>query len=287
MKFIIEVSKHFFNSDTFHKGASLAYYAVFSFIPTIIIILSVFGLFFGEQAVSGELFLQLKDKFGNEAANQIQDIIKNHHLNHNNIITAIIGFTGLALNASVMFTHIRDSLNRIWSIKAKPKNSIINFFSEYLVSFLTLIASFFIIIISILINSFIIKHSKNFHIDYKYSYLYEHFFSFIVLSIVFALMFGFIGDAKINWKATLFGGIVTSLLFCFGKTGIAMYIGQSHISTTFGSASVLALLMLWVYYTSQIIFLGASLVVIISNRIGHEILPRNNAVKIEHVEVIK
>ncbi|MGB5361613.1 YihY/virulence factor BrkB family protein [Eudoraea sp.] len=285
MKFIKEVFNHFFESDTFQKGASLAYYTVFSLLPMIIIITSLLGLFFGKHAVSGEIYSQLKDVLGNDAAIQIQNIIKNQHTSYNSGLTTIIGFATLVFSASGMFSQIHDSFNSIWNIKAKSKSSILKHLSKHIVSFLILIASFFIILISTIISSFIVKHSDNFHSDYTFSYVYEHFLSFAVMSIVFALMFRFLGDAVINWKATIIGGIITSLLFIFGKVGIGMYIGHSHISSTFGSASVLALLMLWVYYTSQIIFLGASFIYVTSNRLGYDIQPNNNAVKIENVEI--
>ncbi len=285
IKFLKDVFNHFLNSNTFQKGAALGYYAVFSLLPMIIIITSLLGLFFGKQAVSGEIHTQLKDVLGNDASMQIQSIIKNQHTNHNSLLTSIIGFATLAFSASGMFSQIHNSFNSIWNIKAKPKSSILKYLSKHLVSFLILIGLFFIILISTIINSFLIKHTNSLHSDYKFSYIYEHLVSFVVLSIVFAIMFKFLGDAKVHWKATSLGGLFTALLFIFGKIGIAMYIGNSHASSTFGSASVLALLMLWVYYTSQIIFLGASFVKIISNRLGYEILPTINAVKIENVEV--
>lgn len=285
VKFLKEVFNHFLNSNTFQKGASLAYYAVFSLLPMIIIITSLLGLFFGKQAVSGEIYDQLKDSLGNDASIQIQNIIKNQHTNHNSILTSIFGFVTLAFSASGMFNQIHNSFNSIWNIKAKPKSSVLKFLSKHLSSFLILIGLFFIILISTVINSFLVKHASNLHSDYKLSYIYEHFVSFVVFSIVFAIMFRFLGDAKVYWKATILGGVFTASLFIFGKIGIGLYIGHSHISSTFGSASVLALLMLWVYYTSQIIFLGASFVKITSNRLGYEILPNTNAVKIENVEV--
>ena len=98
-------------------------------------------------------------------------------------------------------------------------------------------------------------------------------------------MFKYLGDAIVHWKVAFFGGLFTSFLFAFGKIGIAMYIGHSHISSTFGSASVLVLLMLWVYYISQIIFLGASFVNVLSTKLGYEILPSENAIKIESIEI--
>lgn len=285
MKLIKEVFINFYEGDTFQKGASLAFYAVFSLLPMIIIITSLLGLFFGRHAVSGEIYVQLKDELGNDVAIQIQNIIKNQHTSYNSGLTTIIGFATLFFSASEMFSQIHDSFNSIWNIKAKPKSSILKYLSKHIVSFLILIASFFIILISTIISSFIIKYSDNFHNDYTFSYIYEYFLSFVVLSIVFALMFRFLGDAVINWKVTIIGGIITSLLFIFGKVGIGMYIGHSQISSAFGSASVLALIMVWVYYTSQIIFLGASFVYVISHRLGYDIKPNNDAVKIENVEI--
>lgn len=287
LKFTKNVFDHFFNSNTFQKGASLAYYAVFSLLPMIIIITSLLGLFFGKESVSGEIHTQLKDILGNEASLQIQTIIKNQHINHNSILTSIIGFFTLAFSASGMFSQIHNSFNSIWNIKTKPKRSILKYLFKHMMSFIILIVLFFVILVSTVINAFLIKHSDSLHANYKFSYIYEHLASFIALIIVFSIMYKYLGDTKIHWKATFFGGIFTAVLFIFGKIGIGMYIAHSNISSTFGSASVLALLMIWVYYTSQIIFLGASFVKVISNQLGYQILPNSNAIKIKHIEISK
>lgn len=285
MNFIKEVFSHFFNSNTFQKGASLAYYAVFSLLPMMVIVISVLGLFFGAQAVSGEIYTQLKGALGKEAAIQIQELIKNQHANHNSIITTIIGFVTLAFSASGMFSQIHNAFNSIWKIKAKPKNNFFKYLLNHFTSFVILIVLFFIILMSTSINSFLTKHAPNLSDSYQLVYLYEHLLSFAIISIAFVIMFKFLGDAIIRWNVALWGGLFTSFLFMFGKVAIGMYIGHSPISSTFGSASVLALLMLWVYYTSQIIFLGASFIEVLSNRLGYEIVPNNDAVKIENVEV--
>ncbi len=287
VKFVKEVFHHFLSSNTFQQGASLAYYAVFSLLPMIMIIISVLGLFFGKQAVSGEVYLQLRDTLGNEAAMQIQDIIKNHHANHDSLWTAVIGFVTLALSASGMFSQVHNSLNSIWNIKAKPKSSILKYLANHFFAFFVLIFLFFTILISTSIHSFLIKQSDSIEGNFRLFYVSEHVLSFLITGIGFAVMFRLLGDAIVNWKVALLGGLITSILFLFGKVAIGMYIGHSHISTTFGSASVLALLMLWVYYTSQIIFLGASFVEIISNRLGYELLPNDDAIKIQNVEVKK
>ncbi len=285
LQFFKNVFNHFFNSNTFQKGAALAYYAVFSLLPMIVIIISLLGIFFGKQAVSGEIFNQLKDVLGNDAAIQIQDIIKNQHVNHNNALTTILGFVTLALSASGMFSQIHSSFNNLWNLKAKPKSSLLNYFRKHFLSFSVLIVLFFIILISTTTQSFLVKHSSSLHSSYSSVYLYEHLISFLLVSLIFIIMFKFLGDAIINWKVAFLGGLFTALLFIFGKIGIAKYIAHSHITTTFGSASVLALLMLWVYYTSQIIFLGASFVKVLSDSLGIKITPNSNAVMIEKIEV--
>jgi membrane protein len=282
IKFLKEVFNHFLKSNTFQKGASLGYYAVFSLLPIIIIITSFLGLFFGEQAVSGEIYAELKGVLGSDASLQIQDFIKNQHINHNSVFTSIIGFVTLVFSTSGMFGQIHNSFNSIWGIKANSKHTILRYLYKHVVSFLVLTVLFLIMFVSTTINGFLIRHSDSLHIDSKYWFLYEHLFSFVIMSIIFTIMFKSLGDAKVHWKVSFIGGLLTSILFLLGKIGIAMYIAQSHVSSTFGSASVLALLMLWVYYTSQIIFLGASFVKIISNRLGYEILPNKYAVKIEN-----
>ncbi|MBA6155140.1 YihY/virulence factor BrkB family protein [Tenacibaculum sp. S7007] len=285
LTFFKKVVDHFFNSNTFQKGAALAYYAVFSIFPIIIIVISILGIVFGKQAVTGEVFHQLKDILGTEGATQIQNIIKQQHVNHNSIITTIVGFATLILSASGMFSQIHNAFNNIWNIKSKPKNSIIRYFTKHLSSFGLLMLLFFTLIVSTSVNAFLMKHSDRLHSDYRISFLYEHFSSFIVIAILFAIMFKFLGDAKVNWKPAILSGLFTAFLFILGKIGIAIVIGKSHLSTTFGSASILALIMLWVYYLSQIIFLGASFLKVLCDKMKLPILPNQDAVKIVQQEI--
>ncbi|MCF2875656.1 MULTISPECIES: YihY/virulence factor BrkB family protein [unclassified Tenacibaculum] len=283
--FFKNVVSYFFNSNTFQKGAALAYYTVFSLFPIIIVITSILGLVFGKQAVSGEIFNQLKDVLGNEASLQIQEIIKNQHTNHNSVFTALLGFATLILSASGMFSQIHNAFNSIWNIKEKPKNSLIKYFTKHLLSFLILISLFFILIISTSINSFLLKHSNHLQDNYLLSYAFEHIISFLVTSVMFSIMFMYLGDAKIKLKPVIISGLFTSFLFLIGKYVISFYLSKSHISTTFGATSILVLIMLWVYYTSQIIFLGASFLKVLSDKLNLPILPNENSVKIVQQEI--
>ena len=275
IKLITEVFTHFSNSNTFQKGASLAYYTVFSFVPIIIVIVSLLGLFFGEQAVSGEIYDGLKKTLGNNASMQIQEIIKDHHVNHNSIITTFIGFVLLIFSASEIFKQIHNSFNSMWNIKKNSNNSILNYFLTYIMSFSILILSFFIIFTISTISSFLHKYSSSLHIDYKTYFVFDHCLSFTTMGIIFTIMFKFLSDAKPYWKPVLIGGFITSLLFTFGKILISWYIGTNHPSSTFNSSIFIMVLLLWVYYTSQILFLGASCVKIISNHLNLEITTKH------------
>lgn len=285
LTFFKNVFNYFFNSNTFQKGAALAYYTVFSLFPIIIVIISILGLIFGKQAISGEIFNQLKDILGNDASLQIQNIIKNQHINHNSIFTAIIGFVTLLLSASGMFSQIHNAFNSIWNIKEKPKNGILKYFTKHLFSFFILISLFFILIASTSLNSFLLKHSSHLQSNYLFSYAFEHIISFLITSIMFSIMFMSLGDAKIKLKPVVISGVFTSFLFLIGKFFISFYLSKSHVSTTFGAASILVLIMLWVYYTSQIIFLGASFLKVLSDELNLPILPNENAVKIIKQEI--
>lgn len=249
------VFTHFSKSNTFEKGAALAYYTVFSFVPMIVIMVSLLGIIFGEAAVSGEMFAQMQSFLGDAGAKQMESIIENQHTNHNNTMTTIAGFATLALSATGMFTQIQNSFNTIWEVKPVPKNGIIKYLINHFSAFSILITVGFILIMSTTLSSFFYKHIDTLPTSL---HIYEHVISIVLIGFAFAIMYKYLGDAEFAWKTVLVTGLFTSVLFFVGKLGIGMYIGHSKIASTFGAASVIALLMVWVYYTSQIIFLGAS-----------------------------
>lgn len=285
LRFFKKVFSHFFKSNTYQKGAALSYYSVFSFIPMTLIIISLLGLFFGEQAISGEVYLKLKDFLGAEASLQIQDLIKNQHIQKNSLLTTLVGIVVLLFSATGMFKQVHNSLNSIWGLKAKSTNGTINFLARHFSSIIVIILLFLIIFISTSITSFIVKYSGDYYYINKLSFVYEHIITCVFISLNCFIIFLFFGDAKVNWKAALVGGMFTSVLFLIGKIGVGLYIGNIHLSSTFGSASVLALLMIWVYYISQILFLGACFVKVYSDYLGVEITPNENAVKVEEIEI--
>jgi membrane protein len=243
------------------------------------------GIFFGEDAISGEVYSKLKGFLGSKASLQVQDLIKVQHINRDSILTTIVGFVVLFFTASRMFNQIHNSLNSIWDIKSKPKNGIIYFLVKNVSSIFLIIVLFFLIFISTSATSFIHKYTEGFYYIKKFSFIYEYLITYLSISLMYAIMYAFFADAKVYWKASLFGGLFTSVLFLIGKAGIVIYISNTNFNSAFGSASVLALFMIWVFYISQSIFVGASFVKVYSDYLGVKIIPNSDAVKVKEIEV--
>lgn len=273
--FLKELFQHFGNCNSTQKGSSLAYYAVFSIFPIIILIISVLGIIWGEQTLKNELFIQFKEYVGSDSALQIQSILKNQHINHKSILTTCIGILTLVLGASGMLSQIHTSFNSIWDIDTGNKNGIVLYVLTHLKSLVVLIVIFFVMFTSTSLNTFLIRISEDLHVNLKLAWLYEHLVSFIVLCVSFAIMFKYLGDADVKWKPSLLGGLFTAFLFLIGKIVISLYLGHNHIATTFGTTSSVVLILLWVYYLSQIIFLGASFVYVVGKKMGYTIKASN------------
>ncbi|PLW95875.1 MAG: hypothetical protein C0593_13150 [Marinilabiliales bacterium] len=275
----------YIQSNTFQKGAALGYFAVFALIPIAIIIISVLGIFFGSGTVSSEFFSQFKELLGSEAAHQIQTIINNHHTSHKSILTTITGIIMLIVSASKIVIQLHNAFNDIYSIKIKPKNGLILFLKRKAFALIILVILFTILVLSTTISTFLQRFTPEITGSNQLLQILEHLFSFAITALIFSLMYKTLGDAVIHWKPAMIGGIVTAILFLIGKVIIAQIIAQSHIETTFGQASVLALIMLWVFYLSQIIFLGACFVKVIGDAIYKPVRPSSEAVRVLHKEV--
>lgn len=285
MKFLKEIFKLFLESRTFEKGAALSYYVAFSFLPMIVIVVSVLGIIFKEDTVSGELNQQLETYMGHQAALQFEKLIRNQHENHNSLLTTILGFATLAFASTAGFKQLQRSLNDIWGIKDKPKSGILKYIINHLTSFAILIILGFILILSTTLSSLLYKFSENLPDFLANVHLYEKLVSILVVTLTLIVLFKFLGNARVPWKNVLASALFTSILFFLGKEAIILYIAHSNLTTTFGAASVIALLMIWVYYTSQILYLGACFAYVFGTRFKCEITPDAQAVRVIEKEV--
>ena len=285
MKLIKDIFAHYMRVDTFEKGAALSYYVAFSFLPMIMIVISVLGIIFKEDTVSADLYEQLKMYAGDQNALQFEKLIQNQHLNHDSILTTILGFAALALASTAAFNQLHKSLNAIWRVKAKPKSGVLHYIIRHLTFLIMLIILGFILIMSASVSRLLLKYAANLPDFLANARLYKNLVSVMLVILTFIILFKFLGDAHVPWKTALIAAAVTSILFIIGKEAISLYIAHSNLTTTFGAASIIALLMIWVFYTAQLLYLGACFAFVVGKKYGGEIRPGKNAVRIVEKEV--
>ncbi|MES2619552.1 MAG: YihY/virulence factor BrkB family protein [Bacteroidota bacterium] len=273
----------FVNDNTIQLSASLSFYTLFAIAPVLIIMISLAGTFYGTEAVQGKIYGQINGLVGEGAAIQIQEIIKNVQITDRGSVGAVIGAIILLIGATGVFTEIQYSVNYIWDIKAKPKKGWLKYLSNRLLSFSLVISLGFILLISLIINAFLDLLSDRLSLYFANTSVYIfHILNwaviFVVVTCLFATIFKVLPDAVIKWRDALVGACFTSVLFLIGKYLISIYLTNSRVSVTYGAAASLVIILLWVYYSSNILFLGAEFTKIYTVSYGSGIVPYDNAV---------
>ena len=280
--YIKKVFKEFSADNIFKYSASLAYYTVFSIAPLLVVISTLFGFFFGKEAMQGQIYQQLNNLVGSKAALQIQEIIKNIHLAHDSFFATVVGLIVLLIGATSIFGEVQDSINKIWGLRVKPGKAWWKLILNRLLSFSLIVSMGFIMLVSLILNTVVVAFGK-FIERYVSSYsvyfiqVTESVLSFLIVGFLFSLMFKILPDAKIKWKDVLFGGFITAVFFTFGKLAIGFYLGQSNLTSLYGAAGSIIILMVWVYYSSIILYLGAEFTKVHAKLYGGKILPNEYA----------
>lgn len=260
---VLKSSFHCFIEDNaFKLSASLSYYTIFSLGPLLIIIISLAGVFYGEKAIQGEVSDQIKGLVGNEAALQIQQMIGSIQQSDQGIIAAIIGFVVLFVGATGVFIEMQDSINYIWSVKAKPKKGWLKFIINRLLSFSLIVSMGFILMVSLiasalidLLNDQLIQYFEQATIYLVY--VLNIAVILLVISLLFTVIFKLLPDARIRWRDALEGAIFTAVLFLLGKFAIGFYLGRANLGLTYGAAASIVVILSWVYYSALILYFGA------------------------------
>lgn len=279
---IKQVFKEFSADNIVKYSASLAYYTVFSIAPLLVVITTLFGLLFGKEAMEGQVYRQLNNIVGSRVAIQIQDTIRNIHLEGHNFFATVAGIFVLLIGATSIFGEIQDSINKIWGLRVKPNKVWWKLILTRLLSFSLILSLGFIMIVSLLLNTLVVAFGK-FAGKFIESYsiyliqVTESVLSFIVSAFLFSLIFKILPDAKVKWRDVLFGGFITAIFFTLGKLGIGFYLGHSNITSLYGAAGSLIILMVWVYYSAIILYLGAEFTKVYAKLYGEKILPNDYA----------
>jgi len=280
----------FSNDKILKLSASLAYYTVFSLGPLLLMMISLCTIFYGREAVEGKVYSQLEGFIGHDTALQLQQIIKSAAITGKGGLAAIIGAVTLLIGATSVFAEIQDSINMIWELKPKPRQGWIKFLQNRFLSFSVIVGLGFLLLVSLAITSLIEAFSTRLKAAYPditvvLFYILNLILTFGVTSLLFAVIFKVLPDAKIKWKYVITGAIATALLFMLGKFGISFYISKSQVGTTFGTAGSLVVILLWVYYSSVILYFGAEFTKAFTLQSGAEIYPAEYAVITKQVEV--
>jgi len=279
--------KESFTGFSDHKvtklSASLAYYTTFSLGPLMIVIIFIAGKFLGEDAVQGGIYTQMKSFIGPNAAEQIQTIIKNAAISGKSGIAAVIGVITLLIGATSVFGEIQDSINSIWGVKAKPKAGIMKLVMTRLLSFGMIASLGFLLLVSLAVTAVVEvigNRLKEAFPDVAVVVLYiiNLAITLGVTTILFAIIFKVLPDIRIKWKAIWPGAIATAILFMIGKFLISVYISKSNIGSTYGTAGSLVILIVWIYYSSIILYFGAEFTKAYALQKGVYIVPSEYAI---------
>jgi membrane protein len=256
---------------------------VFALGPIILIVITLAGSIFNRNEVQGKVYGELSKLLGPEAALQIQNIILNTQNSHESTIGAIIGIVALFLGATGVFGEIQDSINYIWSVKAKPQRGWLRFIINRLLSFSIIVSMGFILLVALIINALIEILSEKLVKLFSESTVYIFYavnlvLIFAIITVLFAAIFKILPDAKIKWRDAFIGAAFTAVLFLAGKFLIGYYLGKSNIGAVYGAAASVIFILLWVYYSSVILYFGAEFTRMYAIMIGGGILPDKTAV---------
>jgi membrane protein len=268
----------FIDDNVMKYGASLSYYTVFSLAPMLIIIISICGMIFGREAVQGQLYSEIKDMVGSQAAIQIQDMIKNIHLTKDSPVATTVSIIVLLIGGTGMFGEIQDSLNRIWGLKVKAKKAWWRLILSRLLSFSLIISLGFVLMVSLLLNAVVAIVGDRLNnlvagVDRVFIPVIDNLLTFTITTLLFAVIFKVLPDARIKWKDVTVGAFITAILFTLGKIGIGFYLGKSNLATIYGAAGSVVIIMIWAYYSSVILYLGAEVTKVYATQYGGKIQP--------------
>lgn len=243
------------------KGAALAFYTLFSLAPVLILVLAIAGLFYGQEAARGELLQQLRGLLGQSGAAAVQLILAGARPDHDGgLATALAGAT-LLLGASSVFAELQASLDEVWQVTPATELSLWRVLGARLRSFGMVLVLAFLLLVSLVVSASLALFERYWGMHWRDTALllraFSGLFGFLVIATLFAFIFKLLPRARLAWPDVAVGALGTALLFSLGKYLIGAYIGNSDVTSGFGAASSVIALLLWVYYSAQIFFLGA------------------------------
>jgi membrane protein len=262
-------------------GAALAFYSVLSIAPLLLISLAGAALIFGQEAASGHIVDQIRGVVGTEGAEAIQDMLNNARKPRAGTVAALIGFATLLFAASGVFGELQGGMNTIWKVQPKPDRGIVGFLKDRFFSFAMVLGTGFLLLTSLILSTAIAAMSGYIvgvvPVLKPALLVGDTIASAMVITLLFALIFKILPDAKIAWRDVWVGAALTMIVFLVGKAMLGAYLGRSSYGSAYGAAGSLVVLVVWVYYSSQIVYFGAEFTQVYANRYGARVEPTENA----------
>jgi membrane protein len=283
--------RHWLGSQAFIYAAALAFFTVFSIAPILVVVVALVGLVMGERAVQGELFAQLEETLGADVAGIVQTAVVNSQIDQSGILPALIGILATIVGATTVFAQMQQSLNQIWDVAPRPKrNNLWVFIKSRLLSLTIILAIGFIMLVSLLLSvalrSVMAFAEEWLPVPGPAMVGMELVLSLLVITLMFAAMFKILPDVRLSWGDVLLGAFITAILFTAGRSLISIYLAYTATASAYGAAGSLALLLLWVNYSSIILLFGAAFTRAHLEGRGKPIRPKSVAVCV-HRELIE
>jgi membrane protein len=270
-------------------AAALAYYAIFSLAPILVIAIGIAGFIFGHEAASGQIVRQIQGLIGREGAEVVQTMIEKAGRPSAGLLATALGIFTLLVGATGVFGQLQSGLNTVWSVAPKPGRVVKGMLRTRMLSFTLVLGIGFLLLISLVVSAATAALG-----DYLQAFvpgippglpLINSVLSFVFVTVLFAMIYKILPDVEIPWRDVCLGSAVTSLLFTLGKHLIGLYLGNSSIGSTYGAAGTLAVLLIWIYYSAHIFYLGAEITQVYSRKYGTPIRPANYATPVMQVRV--
>lgn len=289
VKTLKETFTAFYNDECMSMAAALAYYVIFALPSLLVVIITVAGLIVDPQAIHDQLISQVRTLIGPEGAGQVQSILSQaQQRSYSNTFTAVLGGAVLVVGATVAFAYLQSALNKIWKVKPDPnRNGFVVIIIKRAVSFAMVISIAFLLLVSIVVSAVVAVVTYYFLdlmpalLTRPAAFALDIFISFTIYTLIFAAIFKILPDAEVRWHDVWIGAVTTAALFQTGKYLIGLYLSSSYIGSAYGAAGSLAIVLIWFYYSSIILFLGAEFTQTWACRYGKAIVPEKGAVRIE------
>jgi membrane protein len=273
-------------AEPFQLAAALSYYTLFSLAPLLLIAIGVAGFVFGREAAQNQIVETLQGMIGQDSAQTVQEMIQaSNEQPKTGMLSTIIGFVALLFGAGGVVGQLQTSLNKIWEVTPKPGQGIWGFLRQRFFSFAMVLAIGFLLLVSLVVTAVLSSFTamiSSFLGDATFvAHAIDILVSFGFVTLLFALIYKYVPDVEIQWRDVWVGAALTSILFTIGKYLIGLYIGTSGVSSTFGAAGSLITILVWVYYSSLIFFLGAEFTRVYATQYGSGVAPAENAQRMD------